>query len=484
MSDKKSVTVNIYGNEYNLKGDADPAYIAELSKYVDGKMNEVGRKSSATATKVAILAAMNIADEYHRAEKSRVEAQKLLEVAERNLLDMRRSSEGSIKHTLELKQAISKNSDDVSEARKGWEEARQEADLLRDKAEKAEKLVVATHSEVEKLKQELQNAKAETQSLREKGKSTQTEVEDAKKKSERSHAELQEALQAVEKGKNELMVARTEINALREKSKKALADLEEARKGSSSSEDLKRQLQEALQKAEQGRVETAKVRQDLEAALVARDKALAEAKAKPTVSDDDLNVLIAESQKDIEAARKDASEKIRVKDEELNRVRKAAQEAHAAAEERFKILSDELEATRKNAEAASSERETLKRQMADRSEAAPQLDQVTKTYQTQLEASLSEIKSLKTRVLEMENAANAAPRSTTADKNADAARQEAEELRGRLRDALDQLQKARAEVKALSEKAASGPEPQISFLPPPNNIEKLIGRIDAVLEVR
>jgi cell division protein ZapA len=162
MSDKKSVTVNIYGNEYNLKGDADPAYIAELSKYVDGKMNEVGRKSSATATKVAILAAMNIADEYHRAEKSRVEAQKLLEVAERNLLDMRRSSEGSIKHTIELKQAISKNSDDVSEARKGWEEARKEADLLRDKAEKAEKLVVATHSEVEKLKQELQNAKAET----------------------------------------------------------------------------------------------------------------------------------------------------------------------------------------------------------------------------------------------------------------------------------------------------------------------------------
>lgn len=61
------VQVEIFGQSYNLKGDADPKYINELSDYVDQKMREV---SSATPTveslKIAILAALNIADETRR----------------------------------------------------------------------------------------------------------------------------------------------------------------------------------------------------------------------------------------------------------------------------------------------------------------------------------------------------------------------------------------------------------------------------------
>lgn len=44
MTEKKAVTVNIYGNEYTLKGEADPQYIAELAKLVDAKMNEIGKR--------------------------------------------------------------------------------------------------------------------------------------------------------------------------------------------------------------------------------------------------------------------------------------------------------------------------------------------------------------------------------------------------------------------------------------------------------
>jgi len=58
------VQVEIYGQSYNLRGEGDSAYLQELARYVDRRMREV---AEATATvdslKVAILAALNIADE-------------------------------------------------------------------------------------------------------------------------------------------------------------------------------------------------------------------------------------------------------------------------------------------------------------------------------------------------------------------------------------------------------------------------------------
>jgi len=61
------VQVEIYGQSYNLRGEGESGYIQDLASYVDHKMREV---SEATATvdslKVAILAALNIADESRR----------------------------------------------------------------------------------------------------------------------------------------------------------------------------------------------------------------------------------------------------------------------------------------------------------------------------------------------------------------------------------------------------------------------------------
>lgn len=64
MEDRK-VKVNIFGNTYNIQGDASPEYINKLAKYVDFKMNEVaGSMHSGNMVHAAILAALNIADEY------------------------------------------------------------------------------------------------------------------------------------------------------------------------------------------------------------------------------------------------------------------------------------------------------------------------------------------------------------------------------------------------------------------------------------
>ncbi|MFQ6093219.1 MAG: cell division protein ZapA [bacterium] len=72
------IRVNIFGTEYPIKGDADPAYIEEIAGYVDAKMREVSKLLSLPSmTKVAILAAMNIADELfkERAEREKTVSQ-------------------------------------------------------------------------------------------------------------------------------------------------------------------------------------------------------------------------------------------------------------------------------------------------------------------------------------------------------------------------------------------------------------------------
>jgi cell division protein ZapA len=60
-----SVRVEIFDQAYNLNGP-DPQYIMKLAEYVDGKMRAVAEQTHTVDTiRVAVLAALNIADEYH-----------------------------------------------------------------------------------------------------------------------------------------------------------------------------------------------------------------------------------------------------------------------------------------------------------------------------------------------------------------------------------------------------------------------------------
>ena len=59
------VKVNIFGQTYTVKGEASSEYILELADYLNKKMAEVSSNiSNGTSTQVAILAALNISDEY------------------------------------------------------------------------------------------------------------------------------------------------------------------------------------------------------------------------------------------------------------------------------------------------------------------------------------------------------------------------------------------------------------------------------------
>ena len=59
-----SVRVEIYDQTYQLRG-SDPAYINKLADYVDTKMRLIAQQASTVdSLRVAVLAALNIADEY------------------------------------------------------------------------------------------------------------------------------------------------------------------------------------------------------------------------------------------------------------------------------------------------------------------------------------------------------------------------------------------------------------------------------------
>jgi cell division protein ZapA len=58
------IPVTIFGRTYHLRGGGDPEYLAMLASRVDEKMREVARTTGTADTlKVAILAALNMADD-------------------------------------------------------------------------------------------------------------------------------------------------------------------------------------------------------------------------------------------------------------------------------------------------------------------------------------------------------------------------------------------------------------------------------------
>lgn len=61
------IDIKVFGRTYKIKvkGEEDEEYISRLTSYVDQKMQEIAVKSrSEDPTKIAVLAALNIADEY------------------------------------------------------------------------------------------------------------------------------------------------------------------------------------------------------------------------------------------------------------------------------------------------------------------------------------------------------------------------------------------------------------------------------------
>jgi cell division protein ZapA len=68
MADQPNlIEVEIFGQTYTVRAGADPRYIERLAAHVDAQMREVSRTSGAVDTlRIAVLAALNLADEGFR----------------------------------------------------------------------------------------------------------------------------------------------------------------------------------------------------------------------------------------------------------------------------------------------------------------------------------------------------------------------------------------------------------------------------------
>jgi cell division protein ZapA len=84
---EESTKVNIHGVEYTIAGKINPEYVQRLAKYVDEKMWEIAESNALTSdTKIAVLAALNIANELFSLKEMSFEEQEQVTEKTRSLL--------------------------------------------------------------------------------------------------------------------------------------------------------------------------------------------------------------------------------------------------------------------------------------------------------------------------------------------------------------------------------------------------------------
>lgn len=71
---EQTIRVEIYNQTYSIRSDGDNQYIQDLAGYVDAKMREIASGTmTVDSLKVAILAALHIADEYYQQKNAQAQ---------------------------------------------------------------------------------------------------------------------------------------------------------------------------------------------------------------------------------------------------------------------------------------------------------------------------------------------------------------------------------------------------------------------------
>ncbi|HEY4485984.1 MAG TPA: cell division protein ZapA [Nitrospiria bacterium] len=82
------IEVEIFGQEYTIRGGGDSQHISKLARYVDGKMREIAKTSkNLPPTKLALLAAINITDELFQVRQEKQNRDTLVEKKTRDLIE-------------------------------------------------------------------------------------------------------------------------------------------------------------------------------------------------------------------------------------------------------------------------------------------------------------------------------------------------------------------------------------------------------------
>ncbi len=81
--------VTIANSQFTIKTDADEAYIQDIARYLNGKIEEVQKKTKSVSTlNVIILSALNIADDLFRERNKERKYIRDVEDRSKNLIDV------------------------------------------------------------------------------------------------------------------------------------------------------------------------------------------------------------------------------------------------------------------------------------------------------------------------------------------------------------------------------------------------------------
>jgi cell division protein ZapA len=86
MGKERLVEIKVFGQTYTVKTDAEEDYIQEVARYVNEKMDEVLKKTKSVSTlNVAILTALNVADDLLREKEKRLALLREVDAKSRDL---------------------------------------------------------------------------------------------------------------------------------------------------------------------------------------------------------------------------------------------------------------------------------------------------------------------------------------------------------------------------------------------------------------
>lgn len=88
-SKKPAVEVSVMGQKFQVKSDTDEAYVHEVATFVNERIEKVIQRTKSVASlNVALLAAMNIADEYIKYKRKKGDNYKYLEKKVEDLIEL------------------------------------------------------------------------------------------------------------------------------------------------------------------------------------------------------------------------------------------------------------------------------------------------------------------------------------------------------------------------------------------------------------
>lgn len=128
MEDNNKVTVKIYGQEYTIAGNTPREHIMRVADYVNTKMHEIARALPAgSVSSLAVLAAVNVADDYFTAveklselklqneqlEKDSKHYVQLWDEAKKSFLQYKEDAQASIEQKEELQRLFNEKTVDL-----------------------------------------------------------------------------------------------------------------------------------------------------------------------------------------------------------------------------------------------------------------------------------------------------------------------------------------------------------------------------------